>query len=270
MDTTLLSPPVPEPRLLERTDLWRRRKLEHTKQSIREIVYAKQRRHAGVRRRLAAQYLTGSGLEIGPLHLPLRVPSSVTVRYVDRFDIQAIREHYPELEGYTIVEPDIIDDGETLPTVQDGSVDFVIANHMIEHCEDPIRTIKSFLRVLRPGGVIYMAVPDRRFTFDRDRSPTPLEHIRRDHEEGPGQSRRQHYEEWAIFHDEVPADEVQERADDLQRRHYSIHYHVWTPSEFLDVLLDCRRELDMPLQVEAVERNNHEFIVIMSRAAQAA
>ena len=270
MDTTLLSSPVPERRLLERTDLWRRRRLERTKQSIREIVYAKQRRHAGVRRRLAAQYLTGSGLEIGPLHLPLRVPSSVEVRYVDRFDIHAIRAHYPELDGYLIVEPDIIDDGETLPTVQDVSVDFVIANHMIEHCEDPIRTIKSFLRVLRPGGVIYMAVPDRRFTFDRDRSPTPLEHIRRDHAEGPDWSRRQHYEEWAVFHDEVPADGVQERADDLQRRNYSIHYHVWTPSEFLDLLLDCRRELDMPLQVEAVERNNHEFIVIMSRAAETA
>ena len=187
------------------------------------------------------------------------------MRYVDRFDIRALREHYPELENYAIVEPDIIDDGETLPTVQAGSVDFVIANHMIEHCEDPIRTVKSFLRVLRPGGMIYMAVPDRRFTFDRDRSPTPLEHIRRDHEEGPGWSRRQHYEEWATFHDEVPADQVQGAG----RRS--------TASQLLDPLsrLDpigvsgrpprCRRELGFPLQVEAVERNDHEFIVILSR-----
>jgi predicted SAM-dependent methyltransferase len=269
MEISLPSPSLPEPGLWGRTHLWRRRKLEGTKQSIREVVYPKQRRHVGVRRRLADQYLTGTGLEIGPLHLPLRVPSSATVRYVDRFGIRELREHYPELDVYDIVEPDIIDDGETLPSVPDGSVDFVIANHMIEHCEDPIGTLKTFLRVLKPGGVIYMAVPDRRFTFDHDRQVTPVSHLRRDHEEGPDWSRRQHYEEWALFHDHVAATEVSLRADDLQRRRYSIHYHVWTPSAFLDFLIDCRQSLELPLELEAVERNDHEFVVIMSRGASA-
>ena len=72
----------------------------------------------------------------------------------------------------------MIDDGETLATVPDSPRDFVIANHFIEHTEDPIaHAAATTLRVLRPGGVLYMAVPDKRFTFDVDRPVTPLEHL---------------------------------------------------------------------------------------------
>jgi SAM-dependent methyltransferase len=205
-------------------------------------------------------------LEIGALHQPLRAPSSVSVRYVDRLGVRALREHYPELELHSLVEPDIIDDGEQLVTVSDRSVDFVIANHMIEHCEDPVGTLTTFLRVLRPGGVIYMAVPDCRFTFDCDRPLTSLSHLRRDHREGPAWSRRQHYEDWAAFVDGVPESQLAQRADDLQHQQYSIHYHVWTPTAFLEFLVECRSRFDLPLEVQALEPNGQEFIVIMRRS----
>ena len=80
-----------------------------------------------------------------------------------------------------------------------GSQDFIIANHFIEHTEDPIGTIKRFLTVLRPQGILYMAVPDKRFTFDLERPLTSLEHLLRDHTEGPEWSRESHFREWAQF-----------------------------------------------------------------------
>jgi SAM-dependent methyltransferase len=251
--------------LLLEAGRWQRRKIGYAKRRARTIVIPAERRHLGVRTRLAAQHLSGAGLEIGALHMPLRAPSRVDVRYVDRFTVPELREHYPELDGYDLVTPGVIDDGETLATVADASVDFVIANHMIEHTEDPIGTLKNHLRVLRPGGVIYMAVPDRRFTFDRDRQVTPLSHLRRDHVEGSGWSRRAHYEEWARFVDQVPPDEVESRADDLERRNYSIHFHVWTPGAFVELLTACRTEFGLPFEIDALERNDHEFIVILGR-----
>jgi len=33
---------------------------------------------------------------------------------------------HPELSAYNLVEPDILDDGETLSSISDDSVDFVI------------------------------------------------------------------------------------------------------------------------------------------------
>lgn len=220
----------------------------------------------GVRRRLAEQYLSGSGLEIGALHIPLHVPAKASVQYVDRFQVAELRRHYPELDNYDLVAPDIIDDGETLSTVAAESVDFVIANHMIEHCEDPIGTLENMLRVLKPGGVIYMAVPDCRFTFDRNRERTGLAHMLRDHSEGPAGSRRAHYEEWAHHVDGADGDQIPLRAAELERESYSIHYHVFTPANFLELLVHCRTDVGLPLEVEALERNDHEFIVILSRA----
>jgi SAM-dependent methyltransferase len=244
---------------------WPRRKLVRAKRRTRELVVAQERARAGVRRRLAVQHLAGSGLEIGALHMPLKVPARASVRYVDRFDVPELRAHYPELADFDLMRPDLIEDGETLARVSDASVDFVIANHMIEHCEDPIGTLASHLRVLRPGGTLYMAVPDRRFTFDRDRNTTPLEHLVRDHADGTAWSRRAHYEEWAQFIEGVASSDVATRAAQLQAQHYSIHFHVFTPATFLELLVHGRTALGLPLEVEALERNGHEFIVILRR-----
>ena len=107
----------------------------------------------GMREELADAFLAGSGLEIGPLHSPLRVPPHASVRYVDRMPVTRLRRHYPELGELPLIEIDIGDDGERLRTIEAESQDFVIANHLLEHTGDPISTIGNWLRVLRPGGV---------------------------------------------------------------------------------------------------------------------
>jgi SAM-dependent methyltransferase len=242
------------------------RKVGSLKRRTRHVVIARERRYTRTRRRLADAYLAGSGREIGALHMPLRVGSRASVRYVDRFPVAGLREHYPELNGYDLVRPDIIDDGERLSSVADASVDFVIANHMIEHCEDPIRTLENHLRVVRPGGTLYMAVPDGRMTFDRERPVTTLAHVQRDYEEGPQWSRRAHYEEWATYIVGVAPDQVAAAADEIERTGYSIHFHVWTPGAFLELLAFCRGSAGLPFEVEALERNESEFIVVLSRS----
>jgi predicted SAM-dependent methyltransferase len=217
------------------------------------------------RRRLARRYLKGDGLEIGALHYPLWVPSGVRVRYVDRMDVADLHSHYPELPVHKLVAVDVIDDGEKLSSQEDCSADFIVANHFIEHTEDPLETLANHLRVLRPGGVIFMAVPDRRRTFDERRVPTPLEHIVQDHVEGPARSRREHQEEWARLVEEVPESDVAARVEELEREDYSIHFHVWAPWEFRALLDYARGEGRLPLAVEELQNNEHEFIAILRR-----
>ena len=48
------------------------------------------------------------------------------------------------------------------------------------------------LRVLKSNGVLYLALPDKRFTFDQDRPVTPYEHLKRDYFESPGWSEESH------------------------------------------------------------------------------
>jgi SAM-dependent methyltransferase len=217
------------------------------------------------RRRLAHRYLRGSGIEVGALHAPLTVPAGASVRYLDRMTVADLREHYPELAAAPLVPVDVVDDGETLGSQADASADFIVANHFIEHTEDPLGTLSNHLRVLLPGGILYMAVPDRRRTFDAQRPPTPLEHLVGDHRSGPAASRREHFEEWARLVEQVPADAVATRAQTLDEQDYSIHFHVWTASEFQRMLDYARSEEGLPFVVEQVRENEHEFIAILRR-----
>jgi O-antigen biosynthesis protein len=225
-----------------------------------------------IRTDIAARVLAGSGLEIGGLHYPVNVPAGVHVRYVDRMSVDDLRKHYPELNHLPLVDVDIVDDGEQLETVEDGSVDFIIANHFLEHCHDPIATIGNHLRKLAPGGVLFYAVPDKRFTFDIDREPTPLEHMVLDHAEGPERSRAQHFDEWARYVYEDPEepvrseDEIRERARLLDEQDYSIHTHVFTQAEVLRLILHCRERYDYVFDVEAAWRRGIELIVVLRKA----
>lgn len=221
------------------------------------------RRAAAVRKELARKYLAGEGIEIGALHMPLWVPRQASVRYVDRMAVKDLRKHYPELAGLKLVEPNVVDDGEALGTFESESLDFVIANHFIEHTEDPLGTLVNHARVLRPGGVLYLAVPDKRETFDRERAVTPIEHLVRDRDEGPAWSRRAHFEDWARHVDK--ADDVDGHATKLMEEDYSIHFHVWTLEAFRDLLEYARREMRLPFELLELVPNTGEFIAVLRK-----
>ncbi len=204
-------------------------------------------------------------MEIGALHRPLWVSHAVSVKYVDRMNVEQLREHYPELAGYDLVPVDVVDDGESLQKQLDSSADFIIANHFIEHTQDPLGTIAAHLRVLREGGILYLAVPDRHKTFDRERNATPLDHVIRDHQEGPSWSRREHQEEWARLVKKVPSDAVAECVRMLDETDYSIHFHVWSSIEFRELLEHARRVLHIPFEIETLVTNQYEFITVLRK-----
>jgi GT2 family glycosyltransferase len=224
------------------------------------------------RAELAAGHLSGDGLEIGALHSPTRVPEGARSRFVDRKPASELRKEYTELAELDLIEVDVVDDGEVLGTIVDESQAFIIANHFLEHCEDPIGTIGTHLRKLQPGGVLFYTVPDKRYTFDFRRPLTPLEHMIADHELGPERSRRGHYEEWTTLTLDPPVEgrEVFERwaaehARELEDEAASIHMHVWTQAEFLQLILHCRSRFDEAFDIEAAVRIAGEFVVVLRK-----
>jgi predicted SAM-dependent methyltransferase len=222
-------------------------------------------RVVSARTRIANRFLSGEGIEIGALHNPLPVPPSARIRYVDRLPVSELRAHYPELKQEPLVEVDILDDGERLATIADSSLDFVVANHFLEHTQNPVGTLLNAFRVLRPGGILYLAVPDKRYTFDRDRPVTPLDHLLRDFHQGPQVSRRDHFEEWARLVEKVPEDEAPRRAEQLRDQDYSIHYHVWTRQDVLELLTAIRERLDLDFDVELIEPIKHEVVFVLRK-----
>ena len=218
----------------------------------------------GTRRRLSETHLAGDGIEIGALHCPLWTSDRARVRYVDRLDLEGLRAHYPELSGQALAPVDIVDDGETLASIADHSLDFIIANHQLEHCENPLGTLRCHLRKLKPRGRLYYAIPDRRFTFDADRELVSFEHMVEDDREGPERSRQAHYREWSRLVNKQPTDEAVElEAQQLQEMRYSIHFHVWDFERFGDFLERAQSYLDHPFHVLELVRNHEENVAIL-------
>jgi SAM-dependent methyltransferase len=211
-----------------------------------------------LREHLAREFIRGSGLEIGALYNPLFVPPGVRVTYVDRYTVAELRAQlagHADLCRTPLVPVDLLDDGETLARVADASQDFVIANHFLEHTQDPIGTVRRHLQVLRPGGVLFLGVPDKRFTFDAPRPVTSPEHLYRDHEEGPDWSYLTHLREWVEHVEQHRGAELEARVAQLAAERPPIHFHVWTQEVLTELLLDVRRRLALPFDVEAVVLN---------------
>jgi predicted SAM-dependent methyltransferase len=221
------------------------------------------------REALANRYLAGAGIEIGALHNPLKVPAAAAVTYVDRMPNEELRSHYKKLGGIPLVAIDRYDDGETLATFADRSQDFVIANHFLEHCESPLHALQAMHRVLKTGGILYLAVPDKRYTFDKVRPVTPFAHVWRDYQEGPAWSRSTHFEEWARHCWQVDRvkseDEILAQARHFETINYSVHFHVWSPAEILEIVAAFPRIGLAGLNLVLFHGTDHEMRMILQR-----
>jgi SAM-dependent methyltransferase len=214
---------------------------------------------------VAERYLQGTGVEFGALHSALAVPAGVTVRYADIVSIDQLRRSFPDIKD--IREPDIVTDLESMWGIADESLNFVIANHVMEHVEDPLRALKSISRVLRPLGIAFIALPDKRFTFDKDRKITSLDHLIRDHEDGPDWSLAEHYDEWCRCVDGLAGDAHRRKYSIMLGQRANIHFHVWDYRAMLELFSYVTRMPGLNLQVELSMLNDIEVIWILRKVA---
>lgn len=223
--------------------------------------------HMLVRRRaVSKRYLSGDGVEIGALHYPLWIdPKRARVRYVDRLTVPELRLQYPELDRYPLVPVDIVDDGERLSSQADASLDFIVGNHLLEHTENPLGTLRNHLAKVHPGGFLYYAVPDKRFSFDIRRPLTPFEHLVKDDQEGPAGSRVGHFYEWSELVNKQEREAIGQDAQRLLEMNYSIHFHVWDEETFTDFLGRARDYLGVPFTVEHLSRNDTEMLAVLRK-----
>ncbi len=120
------------------------------------------------------------GLEIGPLANPRVRKAEGPVSYLDHATTDQLRAKYEQNETLRPQIDDLVDvdfvqhAGQALADVVGSRApfDYVIASHVIEHIPDLIGWLEEVAAVLRPGGIFSLVVPDKRFCFDVNRTPT--------------------------------------------------------------------------------------------------
>jgi predicted SAM-dependent methyltransferase len=116
--------------------------------------------------------INGRGLEIGPSHNPLVPKSSgASIESLDYCDAATLREKYkgaPNVDLSRIEEVDhIVTNGSIAQTVNRAAYyDYIVASHVIEHVPDMIVFLRDCQTLLKPDGVLVLAVPDKRYCFD--------------------------------------------------------------------------------------------------------
>jgi SAM-dependent methyltransferase len=94
-----------------------------------------------------------------------------------------------------------IHDVTDLGSIAEGSYDFLLASHILEHVANPLRALHEFHRVVKPDGYLLIAVPDRRHTFDHRRPVTSFAHLEADLEANTRESDMTHLDEILSLHD---------------------------------------------------------------------
>lgn len=59
-------------------------------------------------------------------------------------------------------------------TIKDQEYDFVFASHTLEHIVNPLKALKEWCRVLKPGGLLLLVLPWKQETFDHRRPITNM------------------------------------------------------------------------------------------------
>jgi hypothetical protein len=183
------------------------------------------------------KYFTGIGFEVGPGRRPTVVPNGCRVTYVDRFTFdQAQTGSFINMTNDGFAKISYHEGMDSLKSIPDYSQDFGIACHVIEHCPNTIRAIRTACKKLKRGGVLFLVIPNKKVTFDVNRQTTSLEHfIADDFCEAPPML--EHYMEYARYckNDNKWID----LGLSMHKKNEDFHPHTFTHESFEELLSYC-------------------------------
>lgn len=118
--------------------------------------------------------LSGKGIEIGAFEHPAKLNKKCSVSYCDAITTEQAKKIFPEIKHQELILVDHVFDLDKsgLKIFADNSKDFIIINHVLEHLLFPDLAICECHRILKPHGFLILAIPDKFYTFDLERSIT--------------------------------------------------------------------------------------------------
>ncbi len=123
-------------------------------------------------------FLKGRGLEIAPFFRPTLLKKGYNISYTDYATAEELIKKHQHLPIAQQIAADTVEldfiwvPGTDLNKCAPMLFDYAIASHVIEHVPNVIGWLSQILSVLKVGGVLSLAVPNKHFTFDAYRPET--------------------------------------------------------------------------------------------------
>jgi hypothetical protein len=88
----------------------------------------------------------------------------------------------------------------------------------------------------------------------------------RDYREGPAWCREEHFRDWTRHVEHVAAAAaVERRSKELLAQGYSIHYHVWTLEDLVDLFRKAPEVNGAKYDLECVQKGDGEAVVVLRK-----
>lgn len=217
-------------------------------------------------------YLRGCGIEIGALAWPLTLPDGVQCQYMDLHSTEDLAMTYRDQDFRSMIVPvDRVDNGETLTTLDRDSQDFIVANSLLEHVVNVLRALMRWYEILREGGILFLSVPDWRFTVDQIRSRTVLDHLIEEYEQHVEEISEEHCIEHLMAMNGFPREVITPDMIEFCKRE-GVHNHCWECEDIINLLEFLSREHGVRFQLVDLSLPRgvyNEFILILRRCASA-
>jgi hypothetical protein len=124
------------------------------------------------------------------------------------------------------------------------------------------------IRTLRNGGVLYMAIPDKRYTFDASSGFYSIATFVEITDHGEN-SKRQAYEEWVrALQKTNHTTDIEAETARLMDIDYSIHYHCWTQSELLELISVLKKDSSFEFELELFAKIGIEVVVVLRKSVR--
>ncbi len=240
--------------------------------------------------RMGCSVTSGVGLEIGPLHVPVVRKDEGTIYYVNLFSTERLREKYKGarwLEIGNIVPVDFVIEEISYEDILSKvkTIDYIIASHILEHCPNPLGWLRCLAKIIQPKGIISLAIPDRRYTFDYYRRETTLTQLLAYDLEGLTKPSIEQVldcfmnickvdtkDAWTLDYSAFKPEKQHEfhSADDIiklierERNDAYTHCTVWTFESFCEIFPQAMKLANIPLEISCAyepEKFSNEFIV---------
>lgn len=142
----------------------------------------------------------------------------------------------------------IFRDATDLSCIADHTYDFILSSHNLEHFANPVKAIREWMRVTRPGGSLIVVLPNYSKTFDHRRKPTSVDHIFSDFERDTQEDDLTHLPEILERHD-LSLDPGAGSPEAFHRRSLDnfnnrcLHQHVFDKANSCELLERCGMEV---------------------------
>lgn len=193
---------------------------------------------------------TAKGLEVGPYSQPTVLKSEGSIAYLDvdtRDQLIAQLSESDQGLASRIPSVEFLCPSGDYPSATSDKYDYVIANHVLEHAPNMIAWLQMVAGMLAPEGILFLSLPDKKFTFDKYRPDTPLSHLLYDFYTGVTETSYEHMLECELYYDQSFIGKpmtVEERLDPRRvaaildiKMHPGVHCHVFRTETFQSKVL---------------------------------